>query len=367
MLRNLLTATAVECMERGWVPDSLIRKGIASLCRQRLNQQQVNVDGMSRLLSESKHGPIAPLPEKANEQHYEVPQSFFGRVLGPHRKYSCCYWSPGETSLERAEAEALRRTCENARIEDGMEILELGCGWGSLTLWLAQHYPNASVTAVSNSSSQRKYIMAEAARRGIDRNLRVFTADMNDFHSDRKHDRIVSVEMFEHMRNHQELLRRIASWLTPGGKLLVHVFCHREFAYPFETEGAANWMGRHFFTGGLMPSEDLLPNYDQDLGVERQWRWSGDHYQKTADAWLELIDRRKDEVQGIFARTYGPEDADRWLQRWRIFFLAVSELFGYAGGQEWFVAHYLMSPAARGAARQRAPHDVASRPSALTS
>jgi len=295
------------------------------------------------------NAPIALVPEKANEQHYELPPEFFAAILGPQRKYSCCYWPPEVQTLEHAEIAALGVTSERAQLADGQEILELGCGWGSLTLWMAERFPHSHITAISNSVSQKRYIDGQAARRHLS-NLRVVTTDINDFEptlfgaSHSRFDRVVSVEIFEHMRNYELLLKRIASWLIPNGKLFVHAFCHREHAYSFETEGAANWMGRHFFTGGMMPSSDLLRRFDRHLEVERDWTWDGTHYRRTAEAWLENFDVHERDLMPILGATYGPAQARRWFHRWRLFFLAVAELFGFESGSEWFVVHSLLTP-----------------------
>jgi cyclopropane-fatty-acyl-phospholipid synthase len=232
-------------------------------------------------------------------------------------------------------------------LRDGQRILELGCGWGSLTLWMAAHYPNARITAVSNSNSQRVHILAEAARRSL-HNVTVLTADMNAFETDGRYDRVVSVEMFEHMRNWAELLRRVGNWLVPGGRFFMHVFVHRSVPYAFDVRDASDWMSEHFFSGVMMPSDDLALRFQDDLRCLRRWRWDGTHYEKTANAWLANIDAQRNEVLPILAATYGDDAAGQWLQRWRIFFMACAELFGYNGGQEWWVSHYLFErPAAR--------------------
>lgn len=339
------TSLAIHLSERGMLPDTLIRQGIRRLLDARLAQLPVddceqNAVALRSFLEGMRSAPVALATDKANEQHYEVPAAFFERVLGTHRKYSCCWFADANTSLDDAEADALRITCERAGIADGMDVLELGCGWGSLTLWMARTYPRARITAVSNSSSQREYILEQARRRGLS-NLTVLTADMNAFDIDGQFDRVVSVEMFEHMRNWERLLARIDGWLKPGGRFFMHIFCHRSSPYVFEAQDDSDWMSRQFFSGGMMPSDALPLHCDGPLRVREQWRWSGTHYQRTAAAWLRNMDEHHDEVGRILADTYGASGTEQWRSRWRMFFMACEELFGFNGGQEWWVGHYL--------------------------
>lgn len=346
---NQLLQLGIEIVERGYAPDTLTRPIIRRLCAQRLKDPQYSTAAdpvKARELFEKslREGPIALVPEKANEQHYEVPAEFFSTMLGPRRKYSCCYFENERSTLAEAEDAALRITCERAGLMDGQDVLELGCGWGSLSLWMAQKYPGSRITAVSNSGSQRQYIESTASKLQL-HNLNVVTADMNEFQPlGKRFDRVVSVEMFEHMRNYHELLRRIREWLTPQGKLFVHIFCHQKYLYPFETEGSSNWMGQYFFTGGIMPNVDLLRRFNQSLRVTGQWTWDGTHYQRTADEWLKNLDLNQAKAIDMLRATYGTSSGLRWFHRWRMFLLAVSELFGYARGQEWFVTHCLLEP-----------------------
>ncbi|MGA9572459.1 MAG: cyclopropane-fatty-acyl-phospholipid synthase family protein [Lysobacterales bacterium] len=339
------SSAAIGWAEMGLVPDRVIRAGIRRLNRQRLedihaHDLERSGAGLTAFVADMKSAEIAPLPELANEQHYEVPADFFGLVMGDHRKYSSCYWNGDTPDLVQAEAEALRLTCLHAGIKDGMQVLELGCGWGSLSLWIAAHYPACRIVSVSNSNSQREYITAQARARGLG-NISVITCDMNDFDTELRFDRVVSVEMFEHMRNYQELYRRISTWLRPQGQFFKHIFCHRSCAYEFVDQGPSDWMSRHFFSGGIMPSDDLPLRFQQDLQLLEQWRWNGRHYEKTANAWLQNMDARKEQIMPVLAATYGSRDAGKWFMRWRIFFMACAELFGHGDGQEWYVSHYL--------------------------
>lgn len=336
--------TLIEACERGLVPDRLIRAGIRRLLRARLSREssggsEVIHERYCAMLDELRNGPIAEDTDKANEQHYELPPAFFEQVLGTYRKYSCALWPEGVKDLDTAEATMLEETCRRAEIENGQRILELGCGWGSLTLWIARQYPASRIAAVSNSESQRRFIMDRATELGLP-NVEVITADINDFDTDLRFDRVVSVEMFEHMRNYEALMGRIAGWLEPGGKLFVHVFCHRTLMYPFQAEGVYDWMARHFFTGGIMPAADTLLHFQHELELERDWHVSGRHYQLTSEAWLDRLDRNRAPVSKILSEIYGKQQAGRWFLRWRMFFMACAELFSYRNGGEWLVAHY---------------------------
>jgi len=331
--------------ERGLLPDVLVRAGIRRLCAQRLAEERAG--GLARqarrqqqLIEELRRSPLAIHTDTANAQHYEVPAEFFRLCLGKRLKYSGCHYPSGGETLDAAEEHMLTLYDDRAELADGQEILELGCGWGSLTLWMAEQYPRARITAVSNSHSQRAHIEEQCRQRNL-ANVRVLTRDVNVLSlGSAAYDRCVSVEMFEHMRNYETLLARVSGWLRPGGKLFVHIFAHQTLLYPFETPGEDNWMGRHFFTGGLMPAADTLLWFQHDLQLEQRWKVEGTHYQRTANHWLANQDRNRAAVMRVLERPYGGELAPLWFRRWRMFWMACAELFGYAGGQEWLVAHY---------------------------
>jgi cyclopropane-fatty-acyl-phospholipid synthase len=331
-------------LDRQLLPDWLIRAGIRRIVAARLaEQERGGIDAQSarfeQVMDALRSSSIAVATDLANAQHYELPPAFFQQVLGPHLKYSSAWWPEGVTTLAAAEQRMLELTVTRAAIEPGQSILELGCGWGSLTLFLAAAFPENRVVALSNSAPQRQFILDTAARRGL-RNVEVITADINHFDIDERFDRLVSVEMLEHVRNYPVLFRRMAGWLRPDGRAFVHVFAHRRFAYPFEVRGPSDWMARYFFTGGMMPSDDLFLHVQDDFTVEGHWRLNGQHYQRTAEAWLRNMDERRAAIDPVLAAVYGPAHVTRWRARWRVFFMACAEMFGYGAGNEWIVSHY---------------------------
>jgi cyclopropane-fatty-acyl-phospholipid synthase len=332
-------------LEKDVLPDFIIRKGIRKILTQRLKDEdkgnpEAHQAHFMKLVEELKNSPIAVNTADANAQHYEVPADFFQLVLGKHLKYSSGYWKEGVTSIDVSEKDMLEITCGRAELKDGQNILELGCGWGSLSLFMAEKYPNSKITSVSNSHSQKIFIDEQAQKRNI-KNLSILTADMNVFQISEKFDRVVSVEMFEHMRNYQLLMNKVANFLNPNGKLFIHIFTHKGYAYKFEVLDESDWMSKYFFTGGIMPSDHLLLYFQQQLKIEKHWRVSGVHYEKTSNTWLKNMDSNKQKIMKIMEQMYGKKDALKWWSYWRIFFMSCAELWGYKDGKEWMVSHYL--------------------------
>ncbi|MES2396059.1 MAG: class I SAM-dependent methyltransferase [Bacteroidota bacterium] len=332
-------------LEKNKIPDILIRKGIRSLLKQRLNQEnkgntETQQTHIMKLIEELKNSPIAVNTVDANEQHYEVPTKFYQYCLGKHLKYSSGYWKDGVTDIDTSEKDMLELTCQRAELLDGQNVLELGCGWGSLSLFMASRFPKSSFTVVSNSRTQKLHIDEQAINRGI-KNLTVVTADINVFNIDGIFDRIVSVEMFEHMRNYQKLMQKASGFLKADGKLFVHIFTHKEYAYKFEVIDESDWMSKYFFTGGIMPSDHLLLYFNENMSIEQHWHVNGIHYSKTSEAWLRNMDKHKKEIMPMFETTYGKEQALKWWVYWRIFYMSCAELWRYNDGNEWMVSHYL--------------------------
>ncbi len=338
-----LLETAIRAAETIELPDPITRLGVDYLVGRTRRKLSLEPDQEAQFVRDMVAHPIAEHTDLANEQHYELPPEFFALTLGPRRKYSSCLYPTGAETLEQAEVLALEETASHAGLADGQTILELGCGWGSLTLFMAQRYPASRIIAVSNSAPQRGYIEAQAKRAGLS-NVSVITADMNEFATDQRFDRVVSVEMFEHMANWQALLTRVRGWLKPDGRLFLHVFTHRSQPYRFDRSDKTDWIAQHFFTGGIMPSHGLAMQFPDSFSLDQQWRWSGKHYQRTAQDWLVNFDANQPGIDRILTDVYG-SDARLWRRRWRLFYLATAGLFGHAGGEEWGVSHYLLRPA----------------------
>lgn len=333
-------------LERNLVPDALIRHSIGQRLRNTLKEHthsdpEAAAAATDKLVAELKQSPIAINTSDANEQHYEVPADFYRIVLGPQLKYSCGLWEDTKDTLESSELRMLELTAQRAGIKNATKILDLGCGWGSFSLFAAEKFPDKKFTAVSNSNSQREFIEKTAKLRGI-KNLKVITSDINDFNPDEKFDRVVSVEMFEHVRNYQKLFKKINSWLEKDGKLFVHIFNHKKIAYKFEVKDSSDWMARHFFTGGMMPSDNLLMKFSEGFQLEEHHTINGMHYSKTLEAWLQKMDANKAEVMQLFRKTYNGNAGKFWVY-WRVFFMACSETFRMDDGNQWQVSHYVFA------------------------
>ena len=340
-----MISTLIELAEKKLIPDFIIRQGIRFLLKKRIqslvsNNLEKNIQNKIKFIEKMNLSSIAEVPELANQQHYEIPAEFYNYCLGKHKKYSSCYWSEKTKNLNEAEFLSLKLTSRHAMLTNGLNILELGCGWGSLTLWMAEQYPKSKITAVSNSASQKKHIVAQAKKKNL-KNISVITEDMNKFNTKHKYDRVVSVEMIEHMRNHKKLFKKVASWLKSDGLFFMHIFVHKTQPYLFEVQDNDDWMSQYFFSGGMMPSEDLPLFFQEDLKIIDKWSWSGVNYEKTANAWLKNIDLNKNKVMPVLKEIYGENNSNKWFQRWRIFFMSCAELWGYDNGKEWRVAHYL--------------------------
>ena len=339
-----MSQLATALAERAPLPDGLTLAAIDFLVGRSKRHMRGSAMEEAAFADSMNAYPIAVQTDAANAQHYEIPDEFFGHILGAQRKYSCCLYTDDSTTLDEAETLALIETCRHADLHDGQSVLELGCGWGSLSLHMAKTYPRSRITSVSNSHSQREYITAEAKRRGL-KNLTVITADMNTFSTPAHFDRIVSVEMFEHMSNWRELLYRARSWLVADGRLFLHVFTHKSHSYRFDHTDKNDWIAQYFFTGGIMPAHDLPHRFPDLFTVENEWRWSGENYRRTAMDWLENFDDHQAQIEPILNTVYG-KDAGLWRRRWRLFFMATAGLWGHDGGREWGVGHYLLKPQA---------------------
>ena len=347
----MITITLDKLLAQGWIPDFLIRFGVKILLRNKIKNQKIpNIEKRQskkvEFVNNLKNQPIAIKTSEANEQHYELPPSFFEEILGDRLKYSCGYWdeflppSDCANKLNQSEEAMLELTCSRADIKNGQKILDLGCGWGSLSIYMAENYPESKITALSNSSTQIEYINSIAKEKELD-NLKAVIADINTYKSNNTFDRIISIEMFEHMRNYEALMSKLSKLLRNKGKLFIHIFSHHTYPFAYVNKSSSDWMARYFFAGGTMPSQDLLHYFLEDFHLENQWAVSGKHYKQTLEAWLYKMDNKKETIWPIFLEVYGKKEAKKWWNYWRTFFLSCAEFFGMNEGNEWFISHYL--------------------------
>jgi cyclopropane fatty-acyl-phospholipid synthase-like methyltransferase len=347
----VITVDIDSLLAKGWIPDSILRLSVRKILAKKIKNQQIS-DVEKRqaeflaFIEDLKSQPIAVQTKKANEQHYELPPEFFEKILGKNLKYSCCLWPEDHIKeelppyLDQAEEDMLELSSDRAELENGQNILELGCGWGSMTFYMAEKFPDSTITAISNSRFQIEYISNMAEKRSI-KNIEVEAADINNYSTEEKFDRIISIEMFEHMRNYQKLMQKIRKFLKKEGKLFIHIFTHHRYPFTYHDKSSSDWMARYFFSGGTMPSQDLLHYFNAGLNLEKQWAVSGCHYRKTLEAWLIKMDEKKEEIWPIFVETYGQDNAKKWWNYWRLFFISTAEFFAYNKGNEWFISHYL--------------------------
>ena len=335
----------IKLIELGVIPESILRVAIKKLIQKRLLEIPVNSEvrksQKANFIEELQSSPIALSTKIANEQHYEVPPAFFQEIMGAHLKYSCGLFDKNTISLDEAEENMLQLYIERLDIKNNQKILDLGCGWGSFSLYAAAKFPNSTFVAVSNSNDQIEFINNTAAARSLE-NIKAIKQDMNNLSLDESFDRIISIEMFEHMRNYGALLKKLRNHLHNDGKMFVHIFTHRDHPYPYEVRGPSDWMSKYFFTSGLMPSHDIFSYFEEDLVVEQSWKINGSHYARTCNLWLENHYKNKKTILDIFTGHY--PNPRQWFVRWQLFFLACEKLFAYNEGKEWFVSHYLLVP-----------------------
>ena len=335
----------IKLTELGIIPESVLRVAIKKIIQQRLSEIPINTEERQSkktdFIEALRSSPIALSTNQANEQHYEVPPSFFQEIMGSYLKYSCGWFDENTTSLDTAEENMLKLYVERLGIQNHQRVLDLGCGWGSFTLFAAEKFPNSNFVAVSNSNDQIEFIKNTAKARSLE-NVEAIKQDMNDLSLEGSFDRIISVEMFEHMRNYGALLKNLGDHLLKDGKLFVHIFTHRDHPYPYEVRGPSDWMSKYFFTSGLMPSHDIFSYFEEDFVVRQSWKINGMHYAKTCNLWLQNHYKNKKTILDIFTGHY--PNPRQWFVRWQLFFLACEELFAYSEGKEWFVSHYLLTP-----------------------